>query len=218
MNLRATLASSAWRKLPNAARLIACFAAILSCVSIAPGSVGAVDLAYHIQPGAPVLAPFQHIRFCLRYPQECSANEIGSDVLAHSKQAIDLLDRVNSDVNASIAPRMKNYEVDVSERWTLNPSQGDCNDYAVSKRRALVEKGVPAGSMRLAAVKIASGLDHLVLVVSTTKGDYVLDNLAKRVVRWDSLDYRWLKIQSSHDPRLWRLPAGLTRPAEMARL
>ena len=52
-------------------------------------------------------------------------------------------------------------------------------------------------------VKTASGIGHLVLVVATTKGDIVMDNLTETIRPWQSTDYHWLKIQSAADARFW---------------
>jgi predicted transglutaminase-like cysteine proteinase len=79
----------------------------------------------------------------------------------------------------------------------------DCNDYAVTKRHELLTYGLSAKALRLSVVKTASGVAHLVLVVITTKGDLVLDNLTETIRPWQDTDYRWLKIQSAADARFW---------------
>jgi len=58
-------------------------------------------------------------------------------------------------------------------------------------------------ALRLSVVKTASGIGHLVLVVVTTKGDIVLDNLTEVIRPWQSTDYHWLKIQSATDAKFW---------------
>jgi predicted transglutaminase-like cysteine proteinase len=57
--------------------------------------------------------------------------------------------------------------------------------------------------LRLAVVKTASGVGHLVLVVVTIKGDLVLDNLTEAIRPWQNTDYQWLKIQSASDAHYW---------------
>jgi predicted transglutaminase-like cysteine proteinase len=57
--------------------------------------------------------------------------------------------------------------------------------------------------LRLSVVKTASDAGHLVLVVATTAGDIVLDNLTDAIRPWKHTSYRWLKIQSSSDARFW---------------
>jgi predicted transglutaminase-like cysteine proteinase len=113
------------------------------------------------------------------------------------------LNSVNSSVNAAIAPTVKAYGSDLKDGWSISPIAGDCNDFAVTKRHELLEHGLPANDLRLSVVKTSSGIGHLVLVVVTTKGDLVLDNLTETILPWQSTDYLWLKIQSATDARFW---------------
>jgi predicted transglutaminase-like cysteine proteinase len=152
---------------------------------------------------SPTLAPFQHVRFCLRYPAECKSNPSEDDSIELTDKNSELLTRVNHDVNAAIIPATKSYGTKLKDGWTIAPSMGDCNDYAVTKRHELLQSGLPAKALRLAVVKTPSEMGHLVLLVATTKGDMVLDNLAEAIRPWQSTDYHWLKIQSAKDARFW---------------
>jgi predicted transglutaminase-like cysteine proteinase len=38
-------------------------------------------------------------------------------------------------------------------------------------------------------------IGHLVLVIDTTEGDWMLDNLRADIVRWEDLPYRWIARQ-----------------------
>jgi predicted transglutaminase-like cysteine proteinase len=149
------------------------------------------------------LAPFQHVRFCLRYPDDCSSNLTEDERIVLTGENSEMLDRVNLGVNADIAPVYKNYGKNLQETWTIAPFTGDCNDYAVTKRHELLGSGLPAKALRLAVVKTKSGNGHLVLVVATTKGDLVLDSLADAIVPWQRTNYQWVKIQSASDARIW---------------
>jgi predicted transglutaminase-like cysteine proteinase len=152
---------------------------------------------------SPSLAPFQHVRFCLRYPDDCRSNLAENERIDLTNETSELLDRVNRRVNAAIIPMHKSYGKDLQEPWTIAPYIGDCNDYAVTKRHELLLSGLPAKALRLAVVKTMSGDGHLVLLVATTKGDLVLDNLTEAIIPWQSTDYRWLKIQSASNARVW---------------
>jgi predicted transglutaminase-like cysteine proteinase len=153
--------------------------------------------------GSPTLAPFQHVRFCLRYPSDCQSNPTGTDRIELNADNIELLKRVNRVVNATIVSTIKRYGPELADGWSIAPSMGDCNDYAVTKRHELLRSGLPAKALRLSAVRTSSGTGHLVLVVMTTMGDLVLDNLTEAIRPWRSTDYRWLKIQSANDARVW---------------
>lgn len=156
-----------------------------------------------IVASSPTLAPFQHVRFCLHYPSECKSEVRELDRIDMNAGISDLLKRVNHDVNSAINPTVKDYGSDLRNGWTIAPASGDCNDYAVTKRHDLIQSGLPARALRLAVVKTASGIGHLVLVAATTSGDIVMDNLTDAIRPWKSTSYRWLKIQSSTDARFW---------------
>ena len=156
-----------------------------------------------IVEASPALAPFQHVRFCLRYPSDCKSDPTENGRIELTTENSELLKRVNRDVNATIVSTVKRHGPEFGDSWTIAPSMGDCNDYAVTKRHELLRSGLPARALRLSAVKTSSGMGHLVLVVATTKGDLVLDNLTEAVVPWQRTDYRWLKIQSARDARFW---------------
>ena len=71
-----------------------------------------------------------------------------------------------------------------AEKWLINPSHGDCNDYAVSKRSELLARGWPTRALLLSEVVTAWGEHHLVLVVRSSAGDLVLDNLTTQIRPW----------------------------------
>ena len=148
---------------------------------------------------SPALAPFQHVRFCLRYPGDCQPNSATKEQL--QPQMVGLLKRVNQKVNQSINPRSKAYEN--GEGWTIAPDTGDCNDYAVTKRHELLMRGLPSSALRLSVTQTPEGMGHLVLVVATTGGNMVMDNLTDEILPWQLTAYRWLKIQSVGDPHFW---------------
>ena len=156
-----------------------------------------------IMDASPTLAPFQHVRFCLRYPSDCKSNPAENDHIDLDAETSELLKRVNHSVNLSIIPTVKDYGPNLGDGWTIAPDTGDCNDYAVTKRHQLLESGLPSKALRLSVVKTASGIGHLVLVVVTTKGDVVMDNLTEVIRPWQSTDYHWLKIQSATDSKFW---------------
>jgi predicted transglutaminase-like cysteine proteinase len=156
-----------------------------------------------IGDASPTLAPFQHVRFCLRYPSDCKSNPQENESIDLNVVTLALLKHVNHEVNTAIAPTAKGYGSNLEDGWTISPGMGDCNDYAVTKRHELLESGLPSKALRLSVVKTSSGIGHLVLVVITKTGDIVLDNLTEAIRPWQSTDYHWLKIQSATDAKLW---------------
>jgi Predicted periplasmic protein len=185
--------------------------------ALAPGGAGArsripfkAGMPTPAESG-PTLAPFQHIRFCLQYPDDCRSNSAEGERVDLTSEKLALLKRVNHRVNVSIVAKSKTYGSRLEDTWTIAPVQGDCNDYAVTKRHELLGSGFPSSALRLSVTKTAAGIGHLVLVVVTTKGDFVMDSLADAIQPWQSTDYRWLKIQSARNPHYWveiRSPAA----------
>jgi predicted transglutaminase-like cysteine proteinase len=128
-----------------------------------------------------------------------------------SAKAWDLLTRTNDTVNRSIAERSDQQVYGVSEYWATpleaGLKVGDCEDYALEKRRALVAAGVPASALSLAVVTTPQGQDHAVLLVATDKGEYVLDNLSAWVLPWAKTPYRWRERQVAGQAARWAMPA-----------
>jgi predicted transglutaminase-like cysteine proteinase len=141
-------------------------------------------------------APLGYQLMCLKTPAECKGG--GSSVAKVSGETIALLKRVNSQVNASIKPR-NDSGADV---WSASASAGDCEDYVLAKRRALIRAGMSASALRIAYVKTRGGVGHAILVVKTTKGDFVLDNLNRSVRPLSQSGYRIISM-SGADPMSW---------------
>lgn len=96
------------------------------------------------------------------------------------------------------------YETDqaqfgTAEYWTQYADRlgkGDCDDYTLTKRRLLIEAGVPYECLCPAACMLG-GSGHLVLIVRTTQGAYVLDSNLDQVKPWRGLRvqgllYEWI--------------------------
>jgi predicted transglutaminase-like cysteine proteinase len=100
--------------------------------------------------------------------------------------------RVHKVINEGIAPAKE-----ADERWTVFPAsrRGDCDDYAVTKRAALLALGVKPEAM---ALELGDGFRdgewrrHLVLNVTVAGRTWVLDNLEKDALYApDKRPYPW---------------------------
>ena len=141
-------------------------------------------------------APLGYQLMCLKTPQECEGG--GKSIVEASTELMATLERVNARVNSSITPR-SNAGVDV---WSVSTSSGDCEDYVLAKRRALIKSGLSASALRIAYVKTRAGVGHAILVVRTSKGDFVLDNLNRTVRPLSRSGYRIVSM-SGADPLSW---------------
>jgi predicted transglutaminase-like cysteine proteinase len=151
-----------------------------------------------LKEGRRSIAPFAHVMFCTRTPAEC-AESGGPDIVELTPARKRELIAVNQRINRQITP-VNDSGLD---SWSLAPQAGDCEDYAITKRHALIQQGWPASALRLALAYTSWGEGHLVLVVRTSKGDLVLDNLTGAVRNWKKTGLRWQMIQASGNPRIW---------------
>jgi predicted transglutaminase-like cysteine proteinase len=162
----------------------------------------------HIKFEAPTLAPMAYTQFCLRYEDECRPRMMfrGGPVRLTVERWDDLKE-VNNTVNEDIVPERNELGL-AGEKWLIGPDRGDCNDYAVTKRHQLLNRGWPARALLLSEVVTRSGEHHLVLVVRTKSGDLVLDNMTSQIKPWSRAPYRWVRIQLPTETRLWATISG----------
>jgi predicted transglutaminase-like cysteine proteinase len=110
------------------------------------------------------------------------------------KPTLSLVEGINTRVNADVRYRADAALYDIDEFWTVAEHEGDCEDYALAKRKLLTEQGY-GDACRLATCWVETGEYHAVLVVTTDKGDYVLDNRHPYPMMRQDLPYKWHKIQ-----------------------
>ena len=196
--------------LPKHLALVA--AALIAASDPAPAAMvkglATVPSATAMREGEGARAPLGFIDYCRRYPIDCRALVMPPDGAAGqpvptSEQRWSELVRVNREVNAAIRPRPDLEQHRIADVWSLAPAAGDCEDYALTKRRRLQALGWPARSLLIAIAEDRAGSQHAVLVARTDRGDLVLDNLSDDIVDWSRLDYGWVKRQSVADPRRW---------------
>jgi len=123
----------------------------------------------------------------------------GAATLVLDAGAWALLNRVNRSVNRRIrnASDIANYgKADYWQAPSGNNARGDCEDYVLAKREALIASGVPATALSIAIVETRWGESHAVLLVSGDSGEVVLDNLSAWISRWDRTDYTWRERQA----------------------
>jgi len=128
--------------------------------------------------------------------------------VAITPQAMTLLNRVNRGVNDSIRYASARALYGNEDFWTLpleagGLRAGDCKDYVLEKRKALVEQGVPGGDLSIAVVMLRTGVAHAVLLIATDHGELVLDSLSSWIVPWNQLDYRWISRQAPGQQLVW---------------
>ena len=196
--------------------LVAITAAILLAGGYQSASAGFIgmpsmlgSMAKRISFGNFTLPPMAFTQFCLHYADQCKSRKIvfrGGPVRLTAERWEDLKE-VNRDVNAAISPQ-SNTEGLAAEKWLINPTSGDCNDYAVTKRSDLLRRGWPTRALLLSEVVTSWGEHHLILVVRTSGGDLVLDNLTPKIRPWTRAPYRWVRMQTPGNPNYWASLTG----------
>ncbi|EJL34048.1 putative periplasmic protein [Caulobacter sp. AP07] len=111
-----------------------------------------------------------------------------------------MVNTINREVNRDVHKATDFDLYGLLEYWSLprvidGKMYGDCEDYALEKRRRLIAAGVPAQALSMAVAVTARGESHAVLVVSFESGDWVLDNLTPWATPWEELNYRWVQRQ-----------------------
>jgi predicted transglutaminase-like cysteine proteinase len=148
--------------------------------------------------------PIGHYEFCLREAAECRSNAGSTAPVELTRSLWSRIIEVNNLVNTMITPRTDWEMWGVEEYWSYPVAgYGDCEDYALEKRRLLMQAGIPASSLLMTVVRQPNGEGHAVLTVRTSMGDYILDNLELRVLPWTQTQYRYLKRQTPHHAGQW---------------
>lgn len=147
--------------------------------------------------------PVGHLRFCQKYGEECGRLDRPNQVVRLSNAAWEDLQAVNEAVNAAIVPATDMQLFGVAEIWDYPQLAGDCEDYVLEKRRALIKAGWPASALLITVVRDEVGDGHAVLTVRTDRGDLVLDNKRDDILIWSQTAYHYLKRQSTVDAGSW---------------
>lgn len=148
--------------------------------------------------------PIGWLGFCAEEPAECAQKSPAGATLHLTSKRVDVINRVNRWVNASIQPVTDARQWGREDRWSYpDNGRGDCEDYALLKRRMLLEEDFPLQSLLITVVRNKRGEGHAVLMVRTDHGDFILDNLNDDVIPWAKTGYHFVKRQSEHDPNVW---------------
>jgi predicted transglutaminase-like cysteine proteinase len=173
---------------------------------------GAAQDLMFVAIGPSTRPPIGWVEFCVEHPVECKVTPATPrDVVLSNKAWTDLV-RINKWVNENVRPMTDMEHWGVVEKWSYpDDGYGDCEDYALLKRRMLVEAGWPREALLMTVVREKNGNGHAVLTVKTDKGEFILDNQEERILLWSETSYRFVKRQSQADPNRW-VSLGDPRP------
>ena len=193
----------------KAAAATAALGGILSVIQ--PTSASAPDLRY-AAVGARTSVPYGWVDFCARYQGECGGERLPAVDINWTQRARKDVERVNLWVNAHVAPIDDQDHWGVVDRWDYPiDGRGDCEDFALLKRKMLIDMGYPRQALLMTVVKDANQDGHALLTVRTNQGEFALDNLDDEAKPWAKTGYRYVKRQSQEDPNIW---VSLGEPTE----
>ena len=119
-------------------------------------------------------------------------------------QRLAVLRQVTQHVNSTITEVSDLEQYGREDVWTLPTSgKGDCEDFALLKRKLLADSGWPTSTLLVTAVQTAAGEPHAVLIARTDKGDYALDNKTSEIRPFAATGYTILSQQSQKSPGKW---------------
>lgn len=147
--------------------------------------------------------PIGHYNFCNANPAECQKTKLYDRIIL-GPEGWDVVLDVNLAVNAEVHAVSDFQQHNKDEVWSFPTTlMGDCEDYALEKRRRLHQAGIPLSSLLITVVRKPDGEGHAVLTLLTSQGDFVLDNLRDEIRLWNRTDYRFLKRQSEIHAGRW---------------
>ncbi len=152
----------------------------------------------------PANPPRGFVLFCDEIPAECWSDNKGVQKLLWTKARYQQLVDVNNKVNQGVDPVTDLDNYGVNEYWTLPTNgRGDCEDYVLQKRHDLIKKGWPVSALLITVVRDEKGDGHAVLLVRTSKADYVLDVKDPDIKVWLETPYHYVMRQAIGDPKSW---------------
>ena len=168
-----------------------------------PTRASAVEASY-AAVGAETSVPFGWVDFCRRYESECDDEPAAAVDINLSAKALSEITRINHWVNAHVEPVSDMDHWGLVDRWDYPlDGKGDCEDYALLKRKLLIEIGFPRQALLMTVVRDENQEGHAILTLKTNKGEFVLDNLNDDIKPWTAANYRFVKRQSQRDPNVW---------------
>ena len=169
---------------------------IAAMIAISVASSASAEIEFLIPDREPFMKtgprtsqPIGHYKFCETYASECAVRSPLRPRARVTEAGWKVIREVNADVNQRIKPVTDDELYGQSEFWAYPVDAGDCEDYALLKRRELLARGFSEADLLIAVARRYDGSGHAVLVVS--------------VKPWSQTPYHYLKRQSATDSGRW---------------
>lgn len=206
----------------RAGAFIAGFVALWFMTSSTPAVAGLFstsipDRATSMIEGAHRAAPRAYYRMCERQPALCALDQHrASEPAAQMTEPLwRMVLTVNEEINDRVEERDDLRLFGVSDFWTAAQRFGDCEDYVIAKKQTLVARGIAPENLLYAVSRNRWDAGyHAVLILRTTDGDYVLDNMRDRVLPWEDTRYDFVMRQAAHEAMAWVAVSPQGQPPE----
>jgi predicted transglutaminase-like cysteine proteinase len=133
-------------------------------------------------------APYGFVQFCARMPEECQQGPPEEQRFSATPERLSELDTINRTVNREITPATDMEIYGQAEYWTIPTTRGDCEDYALLKRKRLMARGWPATALLMTVVDRRFGaafeFTRIWNFLKANAGNYVLAYIAWLVARF----------------------------------
>ena len=147
--------------------------------------------------------PIGHYEFCQQYADECNVRTKVGAAPRLTAAGWSAVEAINIIVNTTITPMTDMEVYGREEVWAYPVDAGDCEDFALLKRKQLLQRGFSPADVLMTVVRKPDGEGHAILTMRTSEGDFVLDNLHDEVKPWYQTNYSFLKRQASFDTGRW---------------
>lgn len=174
---------------------------VLSASTVTLGATQAVAQDAFLAARMTVSAPAGASNLCGRYPWACQTSKGATKI---SGGQLDVAIKLNRQINRQVPSISDQAQYGRIEHWSLPTSRGgDCEDFALLKKRHLIEAGLDPQMLMVSTVLDRNRNAHAVLVMRTSQGDFILDNLRDEVLHWRQTGYTFLRMQDPSNPSRW---------------
>lgn len=178
------------------------FLAFVAMFAMSTAAMPASQSGPSMVVGGVTSQPIGHYDFCQRYRNECGPNVDLMPVKMNNANW-ETVNQVNLQVNSTIIPATDMEVYGKEEYWAYPITAGDCEDFALLKRRLLIQRGFSPSNLLMTVVRKPDGEGHAILTLRTAQGDYELDNLSDEVKLWYQTPYSYIKRQASYNAGRW---------------
>ena len=117
----------------------------------------------------------------------------GSTVIELNTATLQVIEKIHREVNAEFRFIDDLEWRGKEDEWSYPVlGAGDCEDFALEKRKRLVEQGLPRAAISMTIVYHKEFKSpHAILLVETNEGTVALDNPSNEIVCWDKAPYNY---------------------------